>query len=148
MPSIFSRIVAGEIPCHKVWEDEHHLAFLDIRPVAPGHTLVIPKREVDYLFDLSPAEYGALWEAVRRVEAKIQARMGCERVIVTVMGWEVPHVHVHLVPTDNPGQFPLPAPCGMDKDAIAALAARFQDAPRPQAEPVLERTIDEAVEDE
>jgi histidine triad (HIT) family protein len=147
MPSIFSKIIAGEIPAYKIWEDEYHIAFLDTRPVAPGHTLVVPKREVDYLFDMSPMEYERLWGAVRRVESKLQARMGCERVIVTVMGWEVPHVHVHLVPTDNPGQFPLPTPCGMSTEEIAAIAQRFQDKPRPSAPPILERTIDTAIED-
>ena len=72
MPSIFSKIIAGEIPCTRVWESPHHLALLDIRPVQLGHTLVVPKREVSYLFDLSLEEYEALWRAVRTVEAKLR----------------------------------------------------------------------------
>ena len=111
MPSIFSQIIAGEIPCTRVWEDPDHLALLDIRPVQPGHTLVVPKREVSYLFDLSEEEYEALWSAVRTVEAKLRAARDCERVIVSVVGWEVPHVHVHLIPTNGIGDFAFPGPC-------------------------------------
>ncbi len=128
MASIFSKIVAGEIPCHKLWEDDQHLAFLDIRPVQPGHTLVIPKREVAYLFDLEPAEHAALWEAARVVAARLKEATGCERVVVSVVGWEVPHVHVHLVPTNHISEFPFPGACGMDADAIAALADRLRPA--------------------
>jgi len=123
MSTIFTKIFAGEIPCQKVWEDEHHLALLDIRPVRPGHTLVVPKREVSYLFDLEPAEYTALWEAVRTVEAKLKAKTGCKRVVITVIGWEVPHVHVHLIPTDELGDVGMPPPYEMSADEQAAMAA-------------------------
>lgn len=125
MPSIFSRIVRGEIPCHRIWEDDDHLAFLDIRPVKPGHTLVIPKRETSYLFDLSEEEYQALWSAVRTVEKKIRAAVPCERVVVSVVGWEVPHVHVHLVPTSQIGDFPFPPPEEGGSESIEELAARI-----------------------
>lgn len=128
MSTIFSKIVAGEIPSRKVWEDEDHLAFLDVRPVQPGHTLVIPKREVSYLFDLSADEYDALWRAVRAVEAKLRAELGCERVVVMVIGWEVPHVHVHLIPTNELGDVGMPPPCGMTDEEMDALGARL--APR------------------
>ena len=128
MASLFTKIVAGEIPCHRVWEDDAHLAFLDIRPLQPGHTLVIPKREVDYLFAMDPHEQTALWEAVRTVEGKIRRATGCERVVVSVVGWEIPHVHVHLVPTDDIGDFPIPPPCGMPAEELPALAERIAGA--------------------
>ena len=98
MASIFSRIVAGEIPSYKVAEDERYYAFLDINPVAPGHTLVIPKHEVDYIFDLDDDEYAGLMAFAKRVAAAIKAAMPCVKVGVTVLGLEVPHAHVHLVP--------------------------------------------------
>ncbi len=127
MSTIFTKIIAGEIPCHRVWEDDHHLAFLDIRPVQPGHTLVIPKREVSYLFDLTPEEQSALWESVRTVEGKLRGALGCARVVVTVVGWEVPHVHVHLIPTHAIGDVPFPPPCGLDPLELPALAARIAE---------------------
>lgn len=127
MATLFSKIVAGEIPCHEVWQDESHLAFLDIRPVQPGHTLVIPKREVDYLFDLPAVEYAALWSAVRTVEARLRGVLGCKRVVLAVVGWEVRHVHVHLVPTNALGDFPFPGPCGdVGAAELAALARRLR----------------------
>lgn len=108
MPSLFSKIVAGEIPCAKVWENSEFLAFLDIMPVTPGHTLVIPKKETDYLFDLESAEYGRLMEAARIVGKGLKKATGCQRVCLGVWGFEVPHVHVHLIPMNNLGEFPFP----------------------------------------
>ena len=122
MPSIFSKIIAGEIPCTRVWEDPHHLALLDFRPVQPGHTLVVPKREVSYLFDLSQEEYEALWMAVRTVEQKLRQQLGCERVVISVVGWEVPHVHVHLIPTNGIGDFPFPGPCDAPSEELERVA--------------------------
>jgi len=122
MASIFSKIVAGEIPCHRVWEDENHLAFLDIRPAQPGHTLVIPKREVDYLFDLSPEEHAELWTAAHTVAARLKERLGCERVCVLVIGWEVPHVHIHLIPTNGMGDVGMPPPVEVGEERMAELA--------------------------
>jgi histidine triad (HIT) family protein len=119
MPTIFERIAAGEIPCHKVWEDEQHLAFLDISPRAPGHTLVIPKRASDYLFAMDGAEYAALWGAARTVADKLKTRLGCARVVVWVYGFEVPHVHVHLLPLNSLDDVPLPP---VDESARAGLA--------------------------
>lgn len=98
MATIFSRIAAGEIPSYKVAEDDKHFAFLDINPMAPGHTLVIPRREVDYLFDLTPEEYGELMEFARKVALKLKKAIPCQRVGVAVLGMEVPHAHIHLVP--------------------------------------------------
>ncbi len=98
MATIFSRIVAGEIPCYKVAEDEHFFAFLDINPVAKGHTLVIPKKEVDYIFDLDDETYAGLLRFAKQVARAIEQSIPCQRVGVAVMGLEVPHTHIHLVP--------------------------------------------------
>lgn len=98
MPSIFSRIVSGELPAYKVAEDDHHLAFLDITPLVEGHTLVIPKKEVDYIFDLPPADLAALHQFAQRVAKGVQAAVPCRRIGVAVIGLEVPHAHIHLIP--------------------------------------------------
>lgn len=98
MPSIFSRIIAGEIPCYKIAEDENNFAFLDINPLAEGHTLCIPKHEVDYIFDLTDEEYASLTLFAKRVAKAVKAAMPCQRVGVAVLGMEVPHAHIHLVP--------------------------------------------------
>lgn len=101
MSTIFSKIVAGEIPCYKVAEDEKHFAFLDINPVAPGHTLVIPKKEVDYIFDLTDEEYAELQLFAKRVAEAMKQAIPCQRVGVAVMGLEVPHTHIHLIPINK-----------------------------------------------
>ena len=101
MPSIFSRIVSGELPAYKVAEDDHHLAFLDITPLVEGHTLVIPKREVDYIFDLPPSELAALHLFAQRVARGVKAAVPCKRVGVAVIGLEVPHAHIHLIPMNK-----------------------------------------------
>ena len=101
MASIFSRIIAGEISCYKIAEDEHNFAFLDINPLKPGHTLCIPKHEVDYLFDLSDEEYASLTLFAKRVATAVKAAIPCQRVGVAVLGMEVPHAHIHLVPLDK-----------------------------------------------
>lgn len=98
MATIFSRIAAGEIPSYKVAEDDKHFAFLDINPVAKGHTLVIPKREVDYIFDLSDQELADLNVFAKKVAKGIQKAIPCRKVGITVIGLEVPHAHIHLVP--------------------------------------------------
>ena len=101
MATIFSRIVSGEIPCYKIAENEDFLAFLDINPLAKGHTLVIPKREVDYLFDLSDGELAELMVFARRVALSIGKVIPCKKVGVAVIGLEVPHAHIHLVPING-----------------------------------------------
>lgn len=101
MSTIFSRIVAGEIPCYKIGEDERNFAFLDISPVAKGHVLVIPKKEVDYLFDLSDEDYASLQMFAKRVAEAIKRAIPCNRVGVAVMGLEVPHAHIHLIPLNE-----------------------------------------------
>lgn len=101
MASIFSRIIAGEIPSYRVAEDERHYAFLDINPLSEGHTLVVPKREVDYIFDLSDEEYAALQLFAKRVAGAIEKAIPCKRIGVAVIGLEVPHAHIHLVPINK-----------------------------------------------
>jgi histidine triad (HIT) family protein len=101
MASIFSRIVSGELPAHKVAETSDFLAFLDIRPLKPGHTLVIPKREVDYLFDLPEDLYIGLQVFAREVAIALRKAVPCKRIGSAVIGLEVPHAHVHLVPIDE-----------------------------------------------
>ena len=101
MATIFSRIIKGEIPSYKVAEDENHYAFLDINPLAKGHTLVVPKREVDYIFDLTDSELSALTLFAKRVAAAIEKAIPCKRVGLTVIGLEVPHAHIHLVPINK-----------------------------------------------
>lgn len=101
MASVFSKIIAGEIPSYKVAEDDKHYAFLDISPVAAGHTLVVPKHEVDYIFDLPQQEYAELMAFARRVAESMKAVMPCKRIGVAVMGLEVPHAHIHLIPINN-----------------------------------------------
>lgn len=101
MASIFTRIVNGEIPSYKVAEDEHYYAFLDINPLKKGHTLVIPKQEIDYIFDLDAQTYTGLWQFARRVGVAIEATVPCKRIGIAVVGLEVPHCHVHLVPLDG-----------------------------------------------
>jgi histidine triad (HIT) family protein len=101
MASIFTRIVKGEIPSYKVAEDENYYAFLDISPVAKGHTLVIPKKEVDYLFDLDDKTYAGLMEFAKKVAAGLKNAIPCLKVGVMVLGLEVPHAHIHLVPMQS-----------------------------------------------
>lgn len=101
MASIFSRIVAGEIPSYKVAENERFYAFLDINPLQKGHTLVIPKREVDYIFDLEDDELAAMHLFAKQVAAAIQKAFACKKVGMAVIGLEVPHAHIHLVPINS-----------------------------------------------
>jgi len=101
MATIFSRIVQGEIPSYKIAEDDRFYAFLDINPIKCGHTLVISKRETDYIFDLPPEEAGALFIFAQRVAKAIKQVVTCKRIGVAVLGMEVPHAHIHLVPIDH-----------------------------------------------
>ena len=101
MSSIFSKIVSGDIPAHKVAEDENYLAFLDIFPLAIGHVLVIPKKETDCIFDIATDEYLELWKFAQKVAKGIDKVISCKRIGVAVIGLEVPHAHIHLVPMNN-----------------------------------------------
>ena len=101
MSSIFTKIVKGEISAYKVAEDENHLAFLDIFPLAKGHVLVIPKKETDYIFDIDSKDYTALWEFAQKIAKAMDKVIKCERIGVAVIGLEVPHAHIHLVPING-----------------------------------------------
>lgn len=128
MASVFSMIVAGEIPCYKIAEDDAHLAFLDIRPMAPGHTLVIPKREVDYLFDLPDAEYVALELFAKRVAEALKSTMPCKRVAEAVLGMEVPHAHIHLVPIQSEADVDFRHHIELTPEQMAEIAAKVSAA--------------------
>lgn len=101
MGSIFSKIIAGEIPCYKIAENEDFLAFLDVSPLVKGHTLVIPKKEVDYIFDVQDEALGKMMIFAKNVAKKIEKAIPCKRIGVTVIGLEVPHAHIHLIPINN-----------------------------------------------
>ena len=101
MNDIFSKIVTREIKSHIIWESDTHLAFLDVNPMQPGHTLVIPKRQTDYIFDMHNDEYTALWLAAKQVAELLKSKLNCKRVAIAVEGFAVPHVHIHLVPTNS-----------------------------------------------
>ena len=103
MATIFSKIVKGEIPCYKIAEDERFFAFLDINPVMKGHTLVIPKRENDYLFALDDEELAAMMVFAKKVAKAIEKAVPCKRIGVAVIGLEVPHAHIHLIPIMQEG---------------------------------------------
>ncbi|GAB2968629.1 hypothetical protein GCM10027048_44410 [Hymenobacter coalescens] len=133
MPSIFSRIVAGELPAYKVAEDEHHLAFLDITPLVEGHTLVIPKREVDYIFDLPAEELAALHQFAQRVAKGVRAAVPCKRIGVAVIGLEVPHAHIHLIPMNQVSDMnfanpKIKVPEARMQELAAAIAAQVPAA--------------------
>jgi len=104
MASIFSKIISGEIPCYKIAEDENHLAFLDILPLKKGHVLVIPKKEIDYYFDLSDDEISSLNIFAKKIALALKAAIPCVKIAVAVVGLEVPHTHIHLVPLDSIGE--------------------------------------------
>ena len=101
MASIFTRIIKGEIPCYKVAEDDRYFAFLDINPLAKGHTLVIPKEETDNIFDLDDRTLADMMVFAKRIARKIQANIACKKVAVVVLGLEVPHAHIHLIPINS-----------------------------------------------
>ncbi|MCM1077267.1 MAG: HIT family protein [Bacteroides sp.] len=130
MATIFSKIAAGEIPSYRVAADDRHYAFLDINPVAPGHVLVIPRKENDYIFDMSDEDYTALTLFAKRVAKAIEAAIPCKRVGVAVIGLEVPHTHIHLIPINseadmdfhNKAQLPSP-----EMESIAKSIAKKYD---------------------
>ncbi len=101
--TIFSRIIAGEIPCYKIAENDSFFAFMDINPVNCGHTLVVPKKETDYIFDMDDDELGDMMVFAKKVAKAIKAAIPCRKVGVTVLGLEVPHAHIHLVPLQKEG---------------------------------------------
>lgn len=129
MPSIFTRIIQGAIPCHKIAEDERYLAFLDINPLREGHTLVIPKVEVDYLFDLDDELLSGMLPFAKEVARKIKSVVPCTRIGVTVIGLEVPHAHIHLIPIDGIHDMEFSrTKLKLSQEEFAALAERIRKA--------------------
>ncbi|MBI1221578.1 MAG: HIT domain-containing protein [Bacteroidetes bacterium] len=126
MASIFSKIVEGSIPCHKVAEDDKHLAFLDIQPVSLGHVLVIPKKETDYIFDLSEMELNELMAFSRKVAIRLKKAVPCKRIAVSVIGLEVPHAHVHLIPINQMDDCNFSRPkLKLSQDQLATVAEKI-----------------------
>ncbi len=123
MATLFSRIAAGEIPSYKVAEDDRFFAFLDINPVQPGHTLVIPRREIDNIFDLSIDEYADLQRFAWRVAQAVKAAVPCRKVGVAVIGLEVPHAHIHLIPITNEGDMNFGKKMTLPAEQMEQLAA-------------------------
>lgn len=129
MASIFTKIVNGEIPAYKIAEDEQFLAFLDINPLTPGHALVIPKAETDYIFDLGANEYAALHRFAHKVAKAIKTATGCRRVGVAVIGFEVPHAHVHLIPINHMSEMNFANPkLSLPASEFEAMATKIREA--------------------
>jgi histidine triad (HIT) family protein len=110
MPTIFSRIIGGEIPCYKIAEDKDYFAFLDINPLAEGHTLVVPKKEIDYIFDLEDELLAGMLVFAKKIARAIGKSVPCKRVGIAVLGLEVPHAHIHLIPINNLGDIDFSKP--------------------------------------
>lgn len=132
MATIFSRIAAGEIPSYKVAEDENYFAFLDINPVAPGHVLVIPKKEESYIFNLDEPTYLGLTAFARRVAKALEKAVPCKRIGVAVIGLEVPHTHIHLVPLNSEADMDfrkpkLTLPDEQMREIAAAIAREMEN---------------------
>lgn len=126
MASIFSKIVAGEIPCHKIAEDDRFMAFLDVFPLVKGHTLVIPKQEVDSIFDLPTEDLKDLHVFARDVAKMIERAMPCRRIGMTVIGLEVPHAHIHLMPINGVADMNFERPkLTLSQDELSEIAARI-----------------------
>lgn len=126
MCSIFSKIIKGELPCHKILEDENYLAFLEIRPINQGHTLVIPKKEIDYVFDLEDKELAGLIVFAKKVATMIKKAVPCRKIGVVVYGLEVPHTHIHLVPIHGkPGELNFANAKSASPDELAFIAKKI-----------------------
>ncbi len=129
MATIFTKIINGDIPSYKVAEDEHFYAFLDINPLAEGHTLVVPKHETDYLFDLDSSELGEMMKFAQRVAKAQKAVIDCVRVGVAVLGFDVPHAHIHLVPLKSEDQMNFKNErVKLTPDEFAAIAKKINEA--------------------
>ena len=126
MPSIFSRIIQGEIPCYKIAEDDYNFAFLDINPNSEGHTLCVPKNEIDKLTDLDEESYLSLMRFSRRVALAVEQSVDCLRVGMTVIGLEVPHVHVHIIPLREMGDATFQRKVSLSPKEFEAVASRIR----------------------
>ncbi len=128
MPSIFTRIINGEIPCYKIAEDEHFIAFLDVNPNAKGHTLCVPKLEIDRIFDMEEDHYLELMKFSRKVAKAIKKSISCKRVGVSIIGLEVPHVHVHLIPLNDMSEMTFQNKVSLSPEEMTALSLQIGSA--------------------
>ncbi|MDD7558850.1 MAG: HIT family protein [Porphyromonas sp.] len=128
MSTIFSKIIAGEIPSYKIAEDDRFYAFLDINPVRPGHTLVVPKEEKDYLFDLDDDTLGAMMVFAKRVASAIKSATSCRKVGVAVIGLEVNHAHIHLIPISREGDMDFKKKQTLPEEEMKDLCTRISSA--------------------
>ena len=126
MSTIFTKIIKGEIPCHKIAEDDEFLAFLDVFPCAKGHTLVIPKAEVDYIFDLDDELYLRLMSFSKEVASYIEKVIPCKRIGVSVIGLEVPHAHVHLIPLNSMADMDFSKKIKLSPEELGEIAQRIR----------------------
>ena len=125
--TLFTRIINGEIPCYKIAEDENYFAFLDISPLAKGHTLVVPKKETDYIFDIEDAELAGLMLFAKKVALAIKKAVPCTRVGIAVIGLEVPHAHIHLIPLHTDAiNFSQPK-LKLEKEELEQIAAAIKE---------------------
>ena len=125
MASIFTKIVNGEIPAHKIAEDDNFLAFLDVFPTAKGHTLVIPKKEIDYIFDIEDEMYIELMKFAKKIAPAVEKAIPCKRIGVSIIGLEVPHAHVHLIPLNTMEDARFISKTVLDKEEFEAIANRI-----------------------
>ena len=126
MSSVFSKIIRGDIPCYKIAEDDHYLAFLDIFPIAVGHVLVVPKNETDSIFDINDQEYMGLWQFAKKIAKAIEKTIPCKRVGIAVIGLEVPHAHIHLIPLQNVEDINFSKPkLRLDPDMMKGIAEKI-----------------------
>ena len=126
MSSVFSKIIRGDIPSFKIAEDDHYLAFLDIFPIAVGHVLVVPKNETDSIFDINDQEYMGLWQFAKKIAKAIEKTIPCKRVGIAVIGLEVPHAHIHLIPLQNVEDINFSKPkLRLDPDIMKGIAEKI-----------------------
>ena len=128
MASIFTKIINGEIPCYKIEENQNYFAFLDINPLAKGHTLVIPKKEVDYIFDMDDNLHAGLWNFAKKISHAIEKVVPCKRIGIAVIGLEVPHAHIHLIPINNVGDMNFARPkLQLSKEELEETAKKIRE---------------------
>ena len=128
-PSIFTRIINGEIPAHRIYEDDRVIAFLTIQPFSTGHTLVVPKKQIDQIWDLDSDDYDYLWQTAKKIARHLTDTMKTDRIGVVVKGFDVPHAHIHLVPIPKGvivNLDPYPEPLVANNDELAAMALRLK----------------------